>query len=236
VIRQTAIVTGATKGLGRATALEFAQAGYRVIGIYLADDAAAVEMTAKLTSLSADSFLVKHDISTENAALWSSPEIQTAGKLVLVNNASAPFVPQPLHISCWEDFESAWNVGIKGSWLCSRGLLRRMIKCGGGTIVNVLTTAVHGIPPKGFSAYITTKHALRGFTLALSAEYASRGIRVFSVSPGFMSTQLTSGWDVGLIDAIRAQSPTSDPPVAARNIRALVEASAGPGKGEDYLI
>ncbi len=234
--RLTVVITGVTKGLGRATALEFARAGHRIIGLYRADDLAGAELTAALQSFGDDSLLVKHDISTENAALWDRPEIQTAGKLILINNACAPFTPQPLHLLRWEDFECAWSVGLKGSWLCSLAMLRPMVHAGGGTIVNVLTTAVAGPPPKGFAAYVTAKHALRGFTLALAAEYAARGIRVFSVSPGFMSTALTSGWNVRFTDAMRANSPITHPPDAAQRIRELVETPTLPGRGEDYRI
>jgi NAD(P)-dependent dehydrogenase (short-subunit alcohol dehydrogenase family) len=136
----------------------------------------------------------------------------------------------------WEDCESGLNVALKGSWLCSRELLRPMARAGCGTIVNVLTTALHGLPPKGFAAYVVAKHSLRGLTLALAAEYTGKGIRVFSVSPGFMSTAFTAGWDAHLVNAIHASAAMSDPADAARRIRELVEGPGMPGRGEDYRI
>jgi len=232
----TVIITGATKGLGRATALAFAQAGDRVIGLYSADEAAAAKLQSELQLFGGGSFVVRHNVGTDNTVLWSRPEIQEAASLVLINNACAPFTPQPFHRLRWEDCESGLNVALKGSWLCSRELLRPMARAGCGTIVNVLTTALHGLPPKGFAAYVVAKHSLRGLTLALAAEYTGKGIRVFSVSPGFMSTAFTAGWDAHLVNAIHASAAMSDPADAARRIRELVEAPGMPGRGEDYRI
>jgi 3-oxoacyl-[acyl-carrier protein] reductase len=234
--RHTVVITGATKGLGRAATLAFARAGHRVLGLYATDEAAAETLRTELQSLGSDSCILKHDVSRENADLWNRPEIQQAESLALINNACAPFTPQPFHLLRWKDFESGLNVGLKGSWLCSRALLRSMARARRGTIVNVLSTAAHGLPPRGFAAYATAKHALRGLTLALAAEYAAKGIRVFSVSPGFMPTALTAGWDARLVEAIRTSAPMSDPDGAARRILQLVEDLATPGQGEDYPV
>ncbi|MBI3882120.1 MAG: SDR family oxidoreductase [Verrucomicrobia bacterium] len=234
--RHTVIITGATKGLGRETALAFARAGHRVLGLYANDDAAAEKLRVDLRPLSDDSEVIRHDVTRENVELWSRPEIERAESLVLINNACAPFAPQPFHLLRWEDFESGLAVGLKGSWLCARAVLRPMARAGRGTIVNVLTTALHGLPPKGFAAYATAKHAVRGLTLALAAEYAARGVRVFSVSPGFMSTALTAGWDARLVEAIRAGAPETMPADAARRILELVTDAATPGQGEDHRI
>jgi 3-oxoacyl-[acyl-carrier protein] reductase len=236
VIRHTVIITGATKGLGHATALAFGAVGHRVFGIYAADEEAAETLRIELQSFGSDSCVVKHDVRTPSTDFWNRPEIQEAESLVLINNACAPFIPEPFHLLRWEDFESGLNVDLKGSWLCTRALLRPMARAGRGTIVNVLTTVLHGLPPKGFAAYATAKHALRGLTLALAVECRPKGIRVFSVSPGFMATSLTTGWDARLVETIRASGPVSDPVEAARRIRELVGDAATPGQGEDYRI
>jgi len=236
VNRHTVIITGATKGLGRATSLAFAHAGHRVVGIYASDDNAAESVRAELGQLSDDSFVVKHDIRDEGDAFWSRPDIQSAASLVLINNACAPFTPQPFHLLRWEDFERNLSVGLKGSWRCSLALLRPMLRGGRGVIVNVLTAAVHGTPPKGFAAYVAAKHALRGLTLSLAAEYSAKNIRIFSVSPGFMSTPLTAEWDARLVDAIRAGGVVSNPDEAAAKIVALVDAATTRGQGEDYPV
>lgn len=234
--RRTVIITGATKGLGRATALVFAQAGHQVIALYSADEAAAEKLRIELRPLGGDSCVIKHDVTSENTELWGRSDIVQSQSLVLINNACAPFTPRPFHLLRWEEMSNGLNVGLKGSWLSASALLRPMARAGNGTIVNVLTSALQGAPPKGFAAYVTAKHALRGLTLALAAEYAAKGIRVFSVSPGFMATAFTAGWDERFVQAIRAVSPLSDPASAARRIYELVEGMDTPGQGEDYSV
>jgi NAD(P)-dependent dehydrogenase (short-subunit alcohol dehydrogenase family) len=174
--------------------------------------------------------------SAENS-LWSRSEIQAADSLTLVNNACAAFSPTPMHQLGWLDFEKNFLVAVKGAWSCSQPLIRLMIKKGHGSIVNVLTSAIEGAPPKGFAAYLTAKHALQGFTLVLAAEYAARGVKIFSVSPGYMETPLTRQWDSRLQEAIRANSGRiTIPAEAAARIFQLVEDSTVLGQGENHPI
>ena len=141
-----------------------------------------------------------------------------------------------MHQLQWRDFEHNLNVAVKGAWLCSQGLIRPMLKKGNGVIVNILTSAVEGAPPKGFAAYVTAKHALRGLTLALAAEYGPRGVRVWSASPGFMDTPLTASWDERLRDAIRSVSRITLPAQAAGRLVELVDSDSVAGQGEDYPV
>jgi 3-oxoacyl-[acyl-carrier protein] reductase len=231
---RTAVITGATKGLGRATSVAFANAGYRVVGLYSTDDDAANKLRDNLQGTGAEVILLKHDVTAEAGNLWLRPEIAQASDLVLINNACAPFSPSPFHLLSWSQWEEGLNVGLKGSWLCSMGALKPMLRGNGGTIVNVLSNVVHGLPPKGFSAYVTVKYAIRGLTMALASEYSARGIRIFSVSPRFMHTTLTSGWDPSTLASIRADGPIDDPSEVAIRILSLVESSETAGRGEDY--
>ena len=234
--RRTVIITGATKGLGRATALEFAKAGHRVIGTYSNDDNAADQMRNELRTLNGDSEIFKHDVRDDFLPLWNSLGLSKDESLTVINNACASFVPRPFHLVTWEEVQNALDIGLKGSWLYSLGVLRVMIRAGNGTIVNVLTTALQGTPPKGFSAYLVAKHAIRGLTLAMASEYSEKGIRVFSVSPGFMETSLTANWDFRLVESMRTDPNGTDPAVRASMIRQLVEDKTTLGQGEDYLI
>jgi 3-oxoacyl-[acyl-carrier protein] reductase len=236
-MKRTAIITGGTKGLGRETALAFGRAGYDVLALYSADETAAQELVKDMAVQTIFGAVLHHDVRSEDASIWSRPEIQAADSLTLVNNACAAFSPMPMHQLGWPDFEKSFLVAVKGAWSCSHSLIRPMLKKGRGTIVNVLTSAIEDQPPKGFAAYLTAKHALQGFTLALAAEYAVRGIKIFSVSPGYMETPLTRQWDARLREAIRTNAGRLTLPTeAAARIVDLVESGAVPGRGENYPV
>jgi NAD(P)-dependent dehydrogenase (short-subunit alcohol dehydrogenase family) len=234
--RLTVIITGATKGLGRAMALSFTKAGHTVIGLYSNDETSAESLRAELHSSNALFELVKHDVASDDRAVWGTPAITQAEHLVLINNAWCSFTPTPLHLLTWDDFQRGLDVGVQGSWNCIRALLRPMVKAGQGTVVNVLSAAIHELPPRGFTAYATAKHAQRGLMLGLVAEYRSKGIRAFSVTPAFMSTPLTAAWDERLIAAVTESGALTDPIAAAQRVRQLIEDPATPGEGEDYTL
>jgi NAD(P)-dependent dehydrogenase (short-subunit alcohol dehydrogenase family) len=111
-----------------------------------------------------------------------------------------------------------------------------MLKKGGGTIVTVSTSALSNTPAKGFAAYLAAKGALRAFTASIAAEYRSRGIRVFSVAPGFMATPLTQSWHAAFREAALRSSVAADPATVARSIRKLVEDTTLPAGGESYDV
>jgi 3-oxoacyl-[acyl-carrier protein] reductase len=234
----TVVVTGGTRGLGREVSLEFARHGYRVLALYQRDAEAAARLDADLGAEKLSGRSYRHDVAEggAEAAVWSQPEITEASALVLIHNASAAFEPKPLHLLHWEDFTSGLDVALKGAWLVTLGLLRPMLKKGGGTIVTVSTSALSSTPPKGFSAYLAAKGALRALTASLAAEYRSRGIRVFAVAPGFMPTPLTQRWHAAFREAALRSSGAADPATVARAIRKLVEDATLPARGESYDV
>ena len=236
-MKRTAIITGGTKGLGRELALVFGRAGYTVMALYSSDEAAAQELRNELAAAKMSGLVLRHDVRSEDPAIWNRPEIQGADELTLVHNACANFSPTPMHQIGWPEFEKQFLVAVKGAWGCSQPLIRLMLKKKRGSIVNVLTSAIDEATPKGFAAYLTAKYALQGFTLALAAEYAARGIKIFSVSPGYMETPLTEQWDARLREAIRANSARITlPGEAAGRIMELVADGATVGRGENYPV
>jgi NAD(P)-dependent dehydrogenase (short-subunit alcohol dehydrogenase family) len=236
-MKSTVVITGGTKGLGRATALAFARAGHFVVALYSTDQESALQFESALAAGGGAGCAWQHDVCVENASLWERPQIQEAQRLILIHNACASFTPQPLHQLRWDQFEHSLAVAVKGCYLCSQGLIRHMIKKGNGVIAAILTAALEGPPPKGFAAYLTSKHALRGLIMAMAAEYRSRGVRIFSASPGFMDTPLTEQWDARLREAIRAASPrVSHIEQAAARLLELACDERIEGQGEDYPI
>ena len=233
------VISGATKGLGRALALDFARHDYQVIGLYNADHTAAAEMRDQFSTEQLSGQFIQQDVTDDDlTAVEPFLNLPQLPQLTLINNACASFTPQPMHLLKWHDFQSSFSVAVRGSWNCTQLVLRPMLKARRGNIVNVLTDSLNDLPPKGFAAYVTAKYALQGLTRALASEYSPRGVRVFSVSPGFMETSLTSAWDERLRNAIRDASPggAQDPATVAEAIRLLVESPATPGNGENYRV
>lgn len=235
---KTAVVIGATKGLGRATSIAFARSGYQLVGTYKTDRSAANQLVAEMANEGISIRLIRCDAADgESNEVWDAPEIQAAEALVLVNNACPGFRPAPLHKVTWSQVEDQVNIGLKSAWISCQAAVRRMAKTGNGTIVNVSSAALEGLPPKGFAPYVIGKHALRGLTLSLASEFCSRGVRVFSVSPGFMATDFTNDWDPRLRDAIASSGArVSNPSDAGARIVELAGTPGFPGQGEDYPI
>jgi 3-oxoacyl-[acyl-carrier protein] reductase len=234
---RTVIITGGTKGLGRELSLDAARQGDCPIALYHHDAAAAAQLEADLAAESLAGRAVRHDVTNDdpNAAVWAAPEIVNAGALALIHNASAAFVPTPFHLLRWSDFEYNLQVALKGAWACARAVLRPMLARGRGTIVTVLSTALTD-SPKGFAAYVAAKSALRGLTESLAAEYAARGIKVLSVSPGFMRTPLTDAWHPAMRQAVMGNTEASDPARVAARIRTIMRSDAVPGRGENHAV
>ena len=236
-MKQTVIVTGGTKGLGQEIALAFARNNCFVVALYAGDEAAAREFDSFLVESGLDGLSLKQDVCADAPEIWTRAEIQTADHLTLVHNACAAFAPVPMHQLTWPDFEKSLTVAIKGAWMCSQPLIRLMLKKKTGKIITILSAAIEGAPPKGFAAYVTAKHALRGFTLALAAEYAGRGVKIFSVSPGYMDTPLTRQWDDRLRQMIRDHAGRlTVPAAAARQIVSLAGSADIPGQGENHPV
>lgn len=234
----TVIVTGGTKGLGLALSFEFARHGYRVLALYHEDAQAASKLDEAMAAEGLAGRSFRHDVTAngDDSGVWSQPEITEAGALVLIHNASAAFEPKPLHLLAWEEFTDGIDVALKGGWLSALGLLRPMLERRDGTIVSILTSALGDEPPKGFTAYLAAKAALRALTQSLAAEYGARGIRVMSVSPGFMQTSLTDRWHETLRQAVMQGSAPADPARVAGAIREIVENRALPSRGENYGV
>ena len=236
-MNRAVIITGGTKGLGLELALEFSRAGNYVMVVYSADHAAADCCRNLLESQAGGGCVVQYDVTSDDPTMLHRREIRNSDSLVLIHNACASFTPTPMHQLKWPAVEHELHVAVKGGWLLSQEFIRPMLKKRDCVIVTVLSSVICGPSPKGFASYVTAKHALRGLTLALASEYADRGVKVFSASPGFMDTPLTAAWDSRLSEKIRTGSTRiSHPPTAAKALLALVQNPHTEGKGEDYKI
>lgn len=226
--RRVVVITGGTQGLGRALAFVFGQSGYAPICIYHAHTIAADALAVDFHRLGIDGRCVQADIAMDFPAL---AEIDS-GPITLINNACPPFAPTPFHLVDPTEVQRGLDVMVTGSVRATQSLLKPMLRQG-GTVINILSQVTNGVPPKGFAGYVAAKYALMGLGRALAAEYGDRGIRVLSVSPGFMRTALTAEWPAS---AIAAHSEALDPDVVAHRVLALAEDATLPHRGENYVI
>ena len=237
-VDRIAVITGASKGLGRELSLTFAKAGYGVVGLYRSDLAAAELLTSEFRSNDLCGHFVRQDITDEGK--WTEFEAIIGAlrnkHFTLVANASARFEPRPFHLYDWHEILNQLEVNLKGTQLVFKRLLPAMVKARMGTLVTVLSTVLDH-PSKGFASYMTAKAALDGFTKAAAVEYSERGLKIFSVSPDFMRTPLTDGWNDHLRELVTAKGGApAMPSEIAEKILALVEDVGTVGTGENYCL
>lgn len=183
---RVAIVTGASSGIGRATAELLAERGARVALFARSGD--------KLRDIAADRMLaVAGDVSNEADVerLFATVEEQLGDCDLLVNNAGA-IEPKLTRETTLEQWERTFAVNTRGTFLCSRRALPAMIAKRGGAIVNVASISGVAGPQKfpGFAAYCASKAAVISFTEVLAVEVREFGVRVNCVSPGSVDTEM----------------------------------------------
>ncbi|MFN7133027.1 MAG: 3-oxoacyl-[acyl-carrier-protein] reductase [Myxococcales bacterium] len=185
-------VTGGSRGIGRACALQFARRGATVVFSYAGNEEAAKETLGQIESAGSRGKALKFDVGDSAACASAIEEIvKEFGRLdVLVNNAGIAVDGLVMRIKD-EDWDRQFAVNVKGAFALAKAVSRPMMKQRSGAIIN-LTSVVGEMGNGGQVAYASTKAALIGFTKSLAKELASRNIRVNAVSPGFIDTDMTS--------------------------------------------
>ena len=189
---QVALVTGGSRGIGRAIALRLAADGAEVVLNYLENDAAAEEAVQLVQAANGVATRARFDIAdAEGARAGVQSIVDRAGRLdILVNNAGTTADALVLRLK-EEEWERALRVNLTGAFHCTKVALRAMIRGRYGRIVN-LTSVVADMGNAGQAAYAAAKAGLVGLTKSLAREVASRGITVNAVAPGFVETDMTA--------------------------------------------
>ncbi len=200
---QTALVTGASRGIGRAVALALAEAGAEVVVNYSSSPDAADAVVGEITGSGGRAYALQANVADEEAVNdLIKTVIERSGRIdVLVNNAGITRDGLLMRMKT-EDWQSVINLNLSGVFLCTRAVTRPMLKQKSGRIINI-TSVVALMGNAGQSNYAAAKAGVVGFTRSTAKEMASRGITVNAVAPGFIATDMTKDLDAeGILAAI----------------------------------
>ncbi len=198
---RVAIVTGASRGIGRAIALKLAEENANIALVYAGNDAAANETINELTDLGVKSKAYKCDVSDFEAVKMVCADIITEfGRIdILVNNAGVTRDDLIMRMS-EQDFDAVLDTNLKGAFNFCKHASRHLMKSSCARIINISSVSgLTGLP--GQANYSASKAGLIGLTKALAKELAPRGVTCNAVAPGFIETDMTKDLELAL-DAI----------------------------------
>ena len=188
---RVALVTGASRGIGKAIAISLGKLGAEVIVNYSASDASAEEVVKSINEKGGSSYKLKFDVSDEESVNKAVNQIiRDSGKIdILINNAgiTRDGLLMRMKASQWDE---VLNTNLKGVFLCTKNVSKFMMKERSGKIVNI-TSIVGLIGNPGQANYAASKAGVIGFTKTCAKEFASRGIKVNAIAPGFIETEMT---------------------------------------------
>jgi 3-oxoacyl-[acyl-carrier protein] reductase len=188
-----ALVTGGSRGIGRAIAIALGRAGAKVVINYTANEAAANETAAAVVAAGGGAVTKRFDVADSAAVDAAFKEVVAAegGLHILVNNAGIAVNTLVLG-SKDADWKRALDVNLNGTFHCSRAALRSLMKAKeNGRIINI-TSITGEVGSAGQAPYVAAKAGVIGLTKTMAREYASRGVTVNAVSPGYIDTDMTA--------------------------------------------
>jgi 3-oxoacyl-[acyl-carrier protein] reductase len=189
---KVAIVTGASRGIGKATALALAAQGAAVVVNYASSSGAADAVVAEIQGMGGQAIAAKADVSKEAEveAMFATAIAEFGRVDVLVNNAGITRDTLLLRMKL-EDWQAVIDLNLTGVFLCTRAASKIMLKQKSGRIINITSVAGQMGNP-GQANYSAAKAGVIGFTRTVARELASRGITVNAVAPGFIATDMTN--------------------------------------------
>jgi 3-oxoacyl-[acyl-carrier protein] reductase len=205
---KVALVTGAARGIGRAIALRLAKEGADVVVNDIpAADEALEGVAAEIKALQRRSLAVTADVSsTEDVNRMMETAINTMGRVdILVNNAGVTRDSLVMRMTD-QDWDTALNIDLKSVFLCTRAVLRPMLKQRWGRIIS-LASVVGIIGNAGQANYASAKAGVIAFTKSVAKEVASRGITANALAPGYIDTRMTQALDEKQADELKKKIP-----------------------------
>ncbi|TVQ23819.1 MAG: 3-oxoacyl-[acyl-carrier-protein] reductase [Leptolyngbya sp. DLM2.Bin15] len=188
---QVAVVTGASRGIGRAIALALAEAGAKVAVNYARSSQAADEVVEKITAAGGEAIALQADVAqADQVDGLISAVLERWGRVdILVNNAGITRDTLLLRMKP-EDWQAVIDLNLTGVFLCTKAVSKLMLKQRSGRIINIASVSGQMGNP-GQSNYSAAKAGVIGFTKSVAKELASRGVTVNAVAPGFITTDMT---------------------------------------------
>lgn len=193
--KELALITGGSRGIGKACALELAKAGYDVVINYAGNEAAANETVKEVQALGVKGEAYKFDVSNKEEAVAAIAQIiEKYGRIdVLVNNAGITKDNLFIRMSD-EQWDDVITTNLSSAFYVSNPVVKVMMKQRSGVIIN-MSSVVGVYGNAGQANYAAAKAGLIGFTKSLAKELGSRGIRVNAIAPGFINTDMTKDLD-----------------------------------------
>ncbi|PSN14350.1 3-oxoacyl-[acyl-carrier-protein] reductase [filamentous cyanobacterium CCT1] len=197
---QVAVVTGASRGIGRAVAIALAAAGAQVVVNYARSSAAADEVVAEIAKGGGSAVAIQADVSqADQVDALIAGTLEKFGRVdILVNNAGITRDTLLLRMKP-EDWQAVIDLNLTGVFLCTRAVAKIMLKQRSGRIINIASVAGQMGNP-GQANYSAAKAGVIGFTKTVAKELASRGVTANAVAPGFIETDMTG--DLGNTEEI----------------------------------
>ena len=207
---KTALVTGASQGIGRACAIELAKTGARVI-LAARNEAKLAEVAAEITAAGGTAHAVALDVASEDSIKTTAKALlaQFGAVEILVNNAGVTRDGLMMRMKR-ADWDDVLNTNLTGAFLLTQAFVSSMLKARWGRIINI-SSVVGRSGQAGQANYAASKAGLIGLTRSLARELASRGITANAVAPGYIETAMTAVLDEKQREAMLSQIPLARP-------------------------
>ncbi len=205
---KVALVTGASRGIGRAIASLLASHGAHVWINYFKSRQAAEELLADIEQMGGRASLINADVENDEDVIRMIEAVSAHHRLdILVNNAGGPIAAAPFERQNWQNMAAAYEAIVGTAFRVTQAALPLMERDGSGRIINVLSSAALGRTAHNWLPYVAAKSALFGFSKNLAQELGPRGIRVNMVSPSLVDTDLVAGVPDKIRDMMVARTP-----------------------------
>ncbi|TLF74808.1 SDR family oxidoreductase [Nocardia cyriacigeorgica] len=206
---KTAMVTGGSRGIGRAIAERLGRDGARVAVHYNGNEQAAKQVVGAIEAAGGSAFAIQAELGVPGDAqqLWAAFDAHADGVDIIVNNAGIDGIREPIEATDEASFDRVFAVNTKAPFFIVKHGLDRLRD--GGRIVNVSTGLTHGAAMPQLIAYTMTKAAIDAFTANLAKHLGPRGITVNAVAPGVIDTDMNAGWlhDAAAQEQVAQMSP-----------------------------